>query len=107
VPEAAAPADPALADAGDAATDAGPPVTAAEVTVNPTAPSAPVAPHAFGMHASVHDNGLHHPSVPGLLGQAGITLLRWPGGGFAGNYHWSTHGMTPWYSDPTLLTPGD
>jgi hypothetical protein len=57
-----------------------------------------VPPHAYGLHSSVYDNALHEPSVPGLLHEAGVALLRWPGGGYSDNYHWSNHSMTP-FSD--------
>jgi hypothetical protein len=87
--------------AGDAGSgDAGtPPVTSATVTVDATTVLGVVAPYAFGMHASVYDNSLHDPVVPALLQEAGIALLRWPGGGYADNYHWSTHRITPWFAD--------
>jgi hypothetical protein len=87
----------------DAASDAGPagpaPVLAANVTVDTTAARAVIAPNAFGLHASVYDNSLHDPRVPPLLRQAGVGLLRWPGGGYADNYHWSNHRMTPWFGN--------
>lgn len=73
-----------------------------EVIVELSSPLAEVAPNAFGMHSSVYDNALHDPAVPGLLRDAGITLLRYPGGGYSDNYHWSTHEMTPWFGDASL-----
>ena len=85
----------------DASTDSAPAALTAMVTVDLTAPRRTVPPHAFGLHASVYDNGLHDPAVPALLDQAGVTLLRWPGGGYADNYPWSTHSLTPWYGDPS------
>jgi hypothetical protein len=97
----AVPAEDAAPPLVDSGTDAAPAVTAATVTVDLAASRRTIPPHAFGMHASVYDNGLHHPAVPALLEEAGVTLLRWPGGGYADNYHWSTHSMTPWYGDPT------
>jgi hypothetical protein len=75
-------------------------VQTANVTVDVTTALAMIAPTAFGLHASVYDNSLHDPSVPSLLQQAGVALLRWPGGGYADNYHWSTHRITPWFGDP-------
>jgi hypothetical protein len=98
--EAAEPEDPTPPPA-DASPDAAPAVMTAVVTVDLTAPRRTVPPHAFGLHASVYDNGLHDPAVPALLDQAGVTLLRWPGGGYADNYHWSTHSVTPWFGDPS------
>ena len=55
-----------------------------------------VPPYGFGMHTSVYDNALHDRRVPEELETAGITMLRYPGGGYSDNYHWSTHSMTPW-----------
>jgi hypothetical protein len=65
------------------------------VTVDLADERATVPPFAFGMHSSVYDNALHHPELPALLDEAGIALLRYPGGGYAEMYHWSTHSMTP------------
>jgi hypothetical protein len=55
-----------------------------------------VPENAFGMHTSVYDNALHDEALPELLAQTGITMLRYPGGGYSDNYHWSEHSMTPW-----------
>lgn len=55
--------------------------------------------HAFGMHTSVYDNALHDDELPELLAATGITMLRYPGGGYSDNYHWSEHTMTPWPPD--------
>jgi hypothetical protein len=70
------------------------------VTVDVERRLATVGPYAFGMHTSVYDNALHDPQLPELLAAAGITMLRYPGGGYSDNYHWSTHTMTPWSDDP-------
>ncbi|HEV8244461.1 MAG TPA: hypothetical protein VGP93_01705, partial [Polyangiaceae bacterium] len=69
--------------------------SSAVVTVDVAAPRAAVPAHAYGVHSSVYDNALHAPQVPDLLGEAGIELLRWPGGGYSDNYHWSNHSLTP------------
>lgn len=55
-----------------------------------------VPPQAFGIHTSVYDNALHDSRLPAQLEEAGIELLRYPGGGYSDNYHWSTHSMTAW-----------
>ncbi|HEX6766981.1 MAG TPA: hypothetical protein VF103_15905, partial [Polyangiaceae bacterium] len=83
-------------DSGDGAVE-DPPV-AVNVTVDVATDRAVIAPNHFGMHSSVYDNALHNPTVPGLLEEAGVTLLRYPGGGYSDNYHWSTHAMTA-YAD--------
>lgn len=66
------------------------------VAVNTDRVLARVPPNGFGIHTSVYDNALLDPRVPGALETAGITMLRYPGGGYSDNYHWSTHSMTPW-----------
>lgn len=92
---------------GDAAGPAA--VGTARVTIDVTAPRAVVPPLGLGLHASVYDNALHATDVPALLKEAGVALLRWPGGGYADNYHWSIHRMTPWFNSPSqagYLAPG-
>lgn len=71
------------------------PEVSVDVQVNPVELGHSVAPTAFGIHGSVYDNALHDPAVPDLLRAAGITLIRWPGGGYSDNYHWATHTLTP------------
>jgi hypothetical protein len=96
--------DPADAGGDDTGTDAG---TGPSVTVDVGAERAVVAPYHFGMHSSVYDNALHHEELPAQLQEAGIGLLRWPGGGYSDNYHFSNHSMTP-FSDgsPGYLAAG-
>jgi hypothetical protein len=72
----------------------------ARVTVEFKSTRVVVPPLAYGMHASVYDNSLHDPALSGQLKQGGLALLRWPGGGYSDNYHWSTHTMTPFRGDP-------
>jgi hypothetical protein len=72
----------------------------ARVTVDFSKTRVRVPPLAYGMHASVYDNSLHEPALSGELMEGGLGLLRWPGGGYSDNYHWSTHKMTPFRGDP-------
>ena len=51
---------------------------------------------AFGIQASVSDNNLINPQVVALLKAAAINTLRYPGGGYADNYHWSNYKSTKW-----------
>ncbi len=46
---------------------------------------------AFGLNATVWDNHLLDAAVPSVLRQAGVTVLRFPGGSSADNYHWQTN----------------
>lgn len=50
-----------------------------------------MAPRAMAVNASVSDGHLMDPDLDGLLRGAGITTLRYPGGGFADNFHWSAN----------------
>ena len=74
--------------------------TAIDGTVNVTVDTAKVrnyvAPRSMGMHTSVYDNNLADPQIAEILRAAGITTLRYPGGGYADIYHWSTHKSTKW-----------
>jgi len=66
------------------------------VTIDVSKVHSYVAPRAMGMHVSVYDNSLTHPQLHEILRAAGITTLRYPGGGYADIYHWSTHKLTKW-----------
>ncbi len=88
------------------------PVEAADldrsVTVDLGVVRSTVSPVAFGMHTSVYDNALRDPRLPDQLAAAGIALLRYPGGGYSDNYHWSTYSMTPWADgNPGYLAEGN
>lgn len=62
-----------------------------KVTVQMDKPRTFLAPRAVAINASVADGHLNDPDLPVLLRNAGITTLRYPGGGFADSYHWSTN----------------
>jgi hypothetical protein len=73
------------------------PITAA-ITVDFDSALAVVPPLGLGMHSSVYDNALHELTTPDALNEAGVTLLRYPGGGYSDNYHWSVHRMSLFHS---------
>lgn len=50
-----------------------------------------MAPRAMAVNSSISDAHLMDPDVPVLLRGAGVTTLRYPSGGFADNFHWSTN----------------
>ena len=54
---------------------------------------------AFGIHTSVYDNNLVNPEAVKMLNALGINTLRYPGGGYADNYHWSTYKPTKWQAE--------
>ena len=59
-----------------------------------------MAPRAMGIHTSIYDGDMTSEAGLPLLRNAGITTLRYPGGGYSDNYHWSTHKMTYWKTNP-------
>lgn len=66
----------------------------ATVSVSPASSRGTVPFQGFGLGSAVYDNNLNNASLPGLLQSAGITTLRYPGGGYADEYHWSTASST-------------
>ena len=68
---------------------------AARVTVDAGVSRGVLPPTAFGMNTAAWDGHLLDAAVPTLLSDAGVTMLRFPGGSTADNYHWQTNSMTP------------
>ena len=68
---------------------------AARVTVDAGVSRGVLPPTAFGMNTAVWDGHLLDAAVPTLLSDAGVTMLRFPGGSTADNYHWQNNSMTP------------
>lgn len=54
---------------------------------------------AFGIYTSVYDDNLVNPEAVKMLNAAGINTLRYPGGRYADNYHWSTYKATKWQAE--------
>lgn len=67
---------------------------AVKIAVNADKTLATIPSNAFGINTAVWDNNLLDPAVPGLLHQAGVTMLRYPGGSTADVYHWKDHTTT-------------
>ena len=84
-----------------------PPQTNAAVTVNVSSNLAVVPATGYGVHASVYANSFGDAALPGRLSQGGLSLLRYPGGGYADIFHWSVsrpalgynngYGFSPWW----------
>jgi hypothetical protein len=71
----------------------------ATVVVDPTHVLATVPQGFFGVHTSVYDPSLDDTgALPTLLTGTGIQTLRYPGGGYSDNYHWSNFSITPYFS---------
>lgn len=69
--------------------------TTANVLVNAGTTLATMPATAFGLNSAVWDANLLDSGVPGLLLQAGVTMVRFPGGSTSDGYHWQTNSITP------------
>ncbi|PYC79442.1 alpha-L-arabinofuranosidase, partial [Streptomyces tateyamensis] len=65
--------------------------SAATVSVNAGQSLATVPATAIGTNGSVYDSKLTDAAVPGLLKQAGVGLVRFPGGSSSDSYNWKTN----------------
>jgi len=81
-------------------------VAKVNVLVDTSKPRNIVGYRAFGIHTSVYDSNLISPQVVTLLKAAAINTLRYPGGGYADNYHWSNYKPTKWQAEepPNMAT---
>jgi hypothetical protein len=66
---------------------------AVQVVINAQTSLGSVPANAVGINTATWDGNLLNPGVPGLLRKAGITMLRFPGGSTADQYHWETNTM--------------
>src|SRR3954452_15710437 len=76
----------------------------ANVTVQADSSLGVIPSTAVGLNASVYDGHVRDAAVPGLVRDAGVKLMRWPGGSTADAYHWQTNSITPvqgGYADPS------
>ena len=69
--------------------------TTTTVTVNAGTSLGVIPSTAFGLNSAVWDANLLDNQVPGLLHQAGVNLVRFPGGSTSDSYHWRTNSITP------------
>ncbi|GAA1640358.1 cellulose binding domain-containing protein [Actinoplanes couchii] len=63
----------------------------ARVDVDVRAGLATAGDVAVGVNHAIWDSQLGTPAVADLLGDAGVTMVRYPGGSYADIYHWETH----------------
>ncbi len=90
-----APAAMALATVAAMATPCAHAQTSATVAVNTGTALATISPNAFGINTAVWDSVLTDTKLPGLIGGAGITAMRYPGGSTADTYNWQTNSINP------------
>jgi len=65
------------------------------IAVEPGQNAVNVPAQATGVNVAVWDGHLRDAGVPDLLRQAGVGLVRYPGGATADVYHWRTNAITP------------
>jgi hypothetical protein len=61
------------------------------VSVNARAGLATMPDTGIGINHAVWDTNLGTDEVSGLLGNAGVRMMRYPGGSYGDIYHWETH----------------
>ena len=61
------------------------------VTVNAGQSVATVPSTAIGLNASTYDADVTDAAVPGLISNAGVSLIRFPGGTESDKYNWKTN----------------
>jgi hypothetical protein len=66
----------------------------ASVSVNVASPFKAISATAYGVNTAVWDGNLLNAAVPTLLKQAGVNVLRFPGGSTSDVYHWQTNSAT-------------
>jgi hypothetical protein len=77
-----------LAAAGPAAAAA--PATV-NVSVNANEGQGTIPATAYGLNSAVWDSQMNVPQVQGLLQQAGVKMLRYPGGSYGDIYNWQNN----------------
>jgi hypothetical protein len=72
----------------------------ANVTVNANEGQGTIPATAYGLNSAVWDSQMNVPQVEGLLQQAGVRMLRYPGGSYGDIYHWQTNTAPGGYVAP-------
>jgi hypothetical protein len=66
-----------------------------------------LAPRALGLASSIGDSHLTDPLMPQILQSSGVTTLRYPGGRYSDNFHWSTYKSSAWQGKTAAYAPSD
>ncbi len=70
------------------------------VTVNAGEGLGAIPSTAYGLNSAVWDSQMNAPQVQGLLKQAGVEMLRYPGGSYGDEYNWQDNTVTGGYVAP-------
>jgi len=73
---------------------------AVNVTVNATEGLGTIPATGYGLNSAVWDSQMNVPAVQDLLGQAGVGMLRYPGGSYGDIYHWQDNTAPGGYVAP-------
>jgi hypothetical protein len=73
---------------------------AVNVTVNADEGLGTVPSTAYGLNQAVWDAQMNTPASVGLLSQAGVAMMRYPGGSYSDAYNWQTNTVTGGYVAP-------
>ncbi|GGY97456.1 cellulose binding domain-containing protein [Streptomyces poonensis] len=73
---------------------------AVEVSVNATLGLGTIDEAAFGVNHAIWDSHMNDPEVATLLDDAGIGMMRYPGGSYGDIYHWKDHTAPGGYVAP-------
>ncbi|HEX9539506.1 MAG TPA: alpha-L-arabinofuranosidase, partial [Streptosporangiaceae bacterium] len=83
---------------------AGPAAAAGPATVNVSVNAGEglgtIPSTAYGLNSAVWDSQMNVPQVQGLLQQAGVEMLRYPGGSYGDIYHWQDNTAPGGYVAP-------
>jgi hypothetical protein len=72
----------------------------ANVTVNADEGMGTIPDTGYGLNSAVWDDQMNVPQVQGLLGDAGVRMLRYPGGSYGDIYHWQDNTAPGGYVAP-------
>lgn len=81
-------------------TAAAPTTADTTITIDPRAGLETVAPTAVGVNDAVWDAQLGTTAVSDLLGNAGVKMIRYPGGSYGDIYHWQDNTAPGGYVAP-------
>jgi Cellulose binding domain/Fibronectin type III domain len=70
------------------------------VTVNADEGLGTVPSTAYGLNQAVWDGQMNTPASVSLLSQAGVEMMRYPGGSYGDQYNWQTNTVTGGYVAP-------
>ncbi|MDX6390064.1 MAG: hypothetical protein QOJ73_1127 [Streptosporangiaceae bacterium] len=93
-------AAPAVAAATAAPAAAAPAAATVNVSVNANEGRGTIPSTSYGLNSAVWDSQMNVPQVQGLLQQAGVGMLRYPGGSYGDIYHWQDNTAPGGYVAP-------